>query len=326
MPGVRFFDRAALIAIPLIIVVIAKAMQEIFTSMFRYKAAYLFVPFAITCIPLSYPNITIPESLSSHDDWSEVRKELSREADPRVLALPFFRRGRDWIEQANFRAPLANDHVHSVMNKRIVLHASNGISAFTAYLGSIGVTHVFSIDSELSQLLDYELSAPRFLRVGTLLLSGFGEGDDYKLNVYKVKPQANDIVCKECGFGSHVRGLLDIQVTGDLVHPVEVMPDGERWWWVGAGNSIVKVQYPYLINKSNFIDINFSIVPCASSVHVVVKSEKFFQNFDLNKENFEKLLRVPTGKSINAQVVISARGTSCSVANDPRQLLLQLSD
>jgi hypothetical protein len=327
MPGVRFFDRAALVAVPLMVVVIAKVMQDMVSNFDKPATKHLLVAFAVTCLPLTYPNLKIPASLKSFDDWSEVRMELSREKDPKVLALPFSRRGRDWIEQANFRAPLVNDYFKNVMNDRVILHASNGLSAFAAYLGSIGVTHVFSIDAELNKFLDYELAAPRFNRVGTILLNGFGEGD-YKLSVYKVTPQSNDVVCEQCGFGSHV--VTNILVSGDLVYPFELMPDGEKRWWVGARNSVVnlKTLNPTTseINRTNFIDINFSIVPCASAVHIVVKHNNFLHKFDLNQKNSHTSVRIPIGPNSDAQIFISAYGAPCSVANDPRQLLFQLSD
>ena len=327
MPGVRFFDRAALVAVPLMVVVIGKVMQDTFSNFEKPATQHLMVMFAIACIPLTYPNLKIPASLKSFDDWNEVRMELSREKDPKVLALPFSRRGRDWIEQANFRVPLVNDYFKNVMNDQVILHASNGLPAFTAYLGSIGVTHVFSIDAELNKFLDYELAAPRFNRVGTILLNGFGEGD-YKMSVYKVTPQTSDVVCEQCGFGPHV--VTDVLVTGDLVYPFELMSDGEKRWWVGARNTVVSLKSlnptTSMTNSSNFIDIKFSIVPCASAVHVEVQHNDFLYSFDLSQKNSLALVRIPIGPSSDAEIFISAYGDPCSVTNDPRQLLLQLSD
>jgi hypothetical protein len=108
------------------------------------------------------------------------------------------------------------------------------------------------------------------------------------------------------------------------------MPDGEKRWWVGARNSVVnlKTLNPTTseINRTNFIDINFSIVPCASAVHIVVKHNNFLHKFDLNQKNSHTSVRIPIGPNSDAQIFISAYGAPCSVANDPRQLLFQLSD
>jgi hypothetical protein len=327
LPGVRFFDRVALIAIPLVIVVVAKTLEEV-SSRFRLPTiAYFVISLLVIMLPLSYPNMKVPNVTKSYDDWSGIRSALDMVPDAKVLALPFERRGRDWIEQASFRAPLVNDLVHRVNNQTVVHQASNGPNAFVAYLESIGVTHVLSIDDELSKFLDYKLMKPRFVPVASMVLNGFGEGRDFVLTAYQVAAQPGDKPCTNCRFGTHVR--TKIQVVGDLVYPPEMSASGVENWWIGDRNftmsfSAMSQQHSRAIEQG-LVQVAVSIAPCASSVEVEINSDQYETRFRLSTSAPTKILNVPMPTSTISDIVFTASGTACRFQSDPRKLLVQVS-
>ena len=326
MPGVRFFDRAALIAIPLIIILIARSLEETSFRFSRPKVSSVFVPLAMLALPFSYPNLQAPATTKSFQDWAQIRTELNSEPDSRVLALPFTRRGRDWIEQASFRTALVNDYVSPVMNQEVVLHASNGEAALAAFLTSIGVTHVFSIDEELRRFVDYELTSPRFTQVGKIKLNGFGEGPDYEMSVYRVTSQAQDQLCLNCEFGSHV--VMEIQVSGDLVYPPEEMPSKEKRWWIGAKNSQIDIsslgQSVATRKEKNFLQLDFAIAPCLSQVRITIRQANYLKLFSLSSQSPEAKILIPITEDKVSNVQITSEGDPCRVNGDPRLLLVQL--
>jgi len=327
LPGVRFFDRVALIAIPLVIVVVAKTLEEVSSRFKLPTIAYFVISLLVLMLPLSYPNMKVPNVTKSYDDWSGIRSALDMVPDAKILALPFERRGRDWIEQASFRTPLVNDLVHRVNNQTVVHQASNGQNAFVAYLESIGVTHVLSIDDELSKFLDYKLMKPRFVPVASMVLNGFGEGRDFVLTAYQVAAQPGDKPCTNCRFGTHVR--TKIQVVGDLVYPPEMSASGVENWWIGDRNftmsfSAMSQQHSRAIEQG-LVQVAVSIAPCASSVEVEINSDQYETRFRLSTSAPTKILNVPMPTSTISDIVFTASGTACRFQSDPRKLLVQVS-
>ena len=328
LPGVRFFDRVALIAIPLVIVVVAKTLEEV-SSRFRLPTiAYFVISLLVIMLPLSYPNMKVPNVTKSYDDWSGIRSALDMVPDAKVLALPFERRGRDWIEQASFRAPLVNDLVTPIMNQQVILHASHGAAALASFLNSLEVTHVFSIDTELDRFVDYKLSAPRFFLVGKLRLNGFGEGADYEMSAYRVVAQPNDSYCRTCGLGPHIS--VDTQVSGDLVYPPEITPNGDKRWWIGDNKTQISFysmgEQWKVDNAPLLVGFRLSLSPCTSSAYIKVIAGDLIQEFELDSNLMSFDVEVKLIDKNTRVIEIHAEGKSCSVPGDGRKLLVQLSD
>jgi hypothetical protein len=328
MPGVRFFDRAALIALPLIVIVIGKTLQDVGEKLPWRKLAPFIAPVVLLVSVFTYPSITRPDSTRSYEDWSEIREQLSLDKGQRVLALPFTRRGRDWIEQASFQKPLVNDFVETVNNQQVILNASNGPGALAAYLASIGVSHVFSIDQELARFFDYKLEAPRFISVGEIILNGFGEGADYKMTVYKVVLQPQDSLCVTCNLGNRV--VTEVRMAGDLVYPPEVDSQGQQRWWIGDKNSRISFasmsQQVSAGSSNRKIELQFSIAPCASEVVVQLKYDDYQAQLELNRTAPNKVMEIPINDSPMSEVEIVTLGDACQFEGDPRQILVQVSD
>ena len=327
MPGVRFFDRVALLAIPLVIVVVARTFEEVSARFKLLRFAYLVIPLLVLMLPLSYPNINAPTVLKSYDDWSGIRSALANVPSAKVLALPFDRRGRDWIEQASFRKPLVNDLVTPVMNQQVILHASHGPASLASFLNAHDVTHVFSIDNELDRFVDYKLLAPRFLLVGKLRLNGFGEGD-YEMSAYRVVAQPNDSYCRACGLGPHIS--VDTQVSGDLVYPPETTSDGEKRWWIGGEKtqiSFYSMGEKWKVDNAPLpVSFRLSLSPCTLFARIKIVAGDFIQEFDLDSVLSSQDVEVELKDKNTRTIEISAAGKACYVPGDGRQLLVQLSD
>lgn len=328
MPGIRFFDRAALVALPLILIFVGKTLQEIGEKLPWRNLAFLIGPTVLLISVFTYPNIARPDSTKSYEDWSAIREQLNLDGAQRVLALPFTRRGRDWIEQASFQMPLINDFVESVNNQQVILHASNGPGALAAYLASIGVSHVFSVDQEFARFFDYKLEAPRFVSVGEIILNGFGEGANHKMTVYKVVLQPQDSLCTNCNLGPRV--LTEIQVAGDLVYPPEISSEGEQRWWIGDRDSRISFssmsQQVSAGTQNRNIEMKLSIAPCASDVVVRLKYRAYQTEVKLNQTAPNRVVKIPINDAPVSEVEIVALGNACQFESDPRQILIQVSD
>lgn len=328
MPGVRFFDRAALVAIPILLVLVSKSLEDLSRRIPWRRTGYFLSPFAILILPITFPNLEKPQISNSYDDWTEIRDAINREENPRVLALPFSRRGRDWIEQASFQAPLVNDFVTSVSNNEVINQASNGPGPLAKYLWSNGVTHVFSVDSELGKYVDYSLDAPRFVPVGQIMLNGFGEGADFKLIAYKINPQLGDQMCIKCSLGPHVRP--DVEITGDLVYPPEVSAEGYKSWWIGDTSSTINLklldQSHAVLDFRSVVKFRISKAPCTDNVVVEVHYSGGINRYSLKSLNNRHFIDVVLQGHSSTSIDLKAFGQSCRFEDDPRKLLIQVSN
>jgi hypothetical protein len=325
MPGVRFFDRAALIGVALGVILVMGTV-EAFVSAVRPNRRVTTISLCfLLFVPFSYPGLGIPKTTKSYDDWSQIRNELAKSKDARVLALPFSRRGRDWIEQASFRAPLANDLVQLVQDEETILHISQGPERFAAYLKHVGITHVLSADEELARYIDYQLEEPYFIQKGMINLNGFGEGADLLTKLYQVNSPPQATMCMRCELGTFLKP--SISVTGDLVYPPDVLQDGSRWWWLGSGSfdiqiSRIGVKGNTRLNGQDHLV--FRLAPCATKARIIVVSGNDSEIIQLDVNQPSKELHIKNNLQQAGLVSFQIHGSPCIPPNENRTMLIQL--
>lgn len=326
MPGVRFFDRASLIGVALIVVVSSVVVQELVRRTSRVHVVRVPLALALLVSAVGINGVVQPGSTRSYHDWDAIREVLRESANARLVALPFTRRGRDWIEQASFRTPLVNDYVRAVNDPEIVLQASHGESSLAAVLSKLGATHAMVVTSEFSRLFDYKLTRPRFTPVRTIKLNGFGEGEDFVGVLYRVAATTDDVMCGECGLGPHL--IPDIRVDGDLVYPPDYGATGNRWWWVGGGRVTLRLSSPPLPKRANILTswtIRLSVAPCVSAARVSVVIGGKSEIVEMSQKNQTVKFRVSLNQSLTGVVTMKGSGRSCVPPGDNRKMLYQIS-
>jgi hypothetical protein len=324
MPGARFFDRAALIASPLMIALVAVLTSHLLQMKLKFRWNWVFAIIFLSAMLVSFTPFQKPSSTRGYADWSEIRALMNESSNPVVLALPFSKIGRDWIEQANFQVPMANDLSVDVMNSAIQLQAYNGIESLAGYLTSIGVTHVLRIENLKQEGLSYSLFEPRFSKLGKILLSGYG-GPAFQTSLYKVNIQPGDAPCQSClipGFDTR-----DIQLGGEFIHPPEVDSDGIRSWWIGGTWSELTYKSPLMSTLRSNLKMELTIVKpsCLDELKVKIQNGPKISTFLLTNA-------VPTAEYIFTENELrtkpirieTRKNNHCIAPNDPRQLALMV--
>lgn len=324
LPGVRFFDRASLVAIP-IAVVIGFVQAETWakhSSSARRTIALQILLFSLSVT--SFPNLARPGTTQSYNDWGEIRRELAKVDNPRVLALPLSRRGRDWIEQASFQAPLMNDYVESVFDHEIMMQASHGPGTLVAFLRQHRVTHLLLVPGELSDVLTYGFDEPRFSRVTSIRLNGFGEGPDFEVGLYTYVTLTSDVPCQECGPGPYL--IPSFSVLGDLVYPPDVLADGTRWWWSGAGDIELQSNITEISpNRGGTgVKVKLSLAPCAARARISIYAAGFLRIIELTSQMQEATVRLQHSEDGRLSAKLQIFGEPCIPSGDSRSMLVQV--
>lgn len=325
MPGVRFFDRAALIAGPLLLIFLCLVTEKSVALMQLHRRRILpLMAVIIVLLPLSYPGLSIANSTNSYNDWREIRNQLGLVQNPKVLAIPFNRVGRDWIEQASFQVPLLNDYTSNINDLEITRQMSHGPVAFASHVSNLGGTHVLVARTDLLEPLRFELVLPYFKKIGSILLDGYSEGPFMYLDAYEIIPPPGNSVCSNCSMGEYLES--ELAVVGDYVNPPDIHTDGTMSWWISG--DVTKISL-FSLGKNvtslySRIDFNISIAPCLETQEVVV--------YIGSREIKEKLGTTQTtfsfsvdGSEVSDGITIRTLGSSCLIETDPRPLKIQLS-
>lgn len=325
MPGVRFFDRAALIGVALGVILVIGSMEALVSAVQPNRRVTTISLCFLLFVPFSYPGLGIPKTTKSYDDWSQIRNELAKSKDARVLALPFSRRGRDWIEQASFRAPLANDLVQLVQDSQTLLQLSRGPDAFATYVASLGVSHILVAEPDFGNLVDFSPSRPLFEKRTSILLNGFGEGPDTITTLYRVNAPDGSLPCLSCRPGNHLRPQVDI--SGDLVYPPDQIVDGTRWWWAGRGRVEVQIKRIKVLNSAlggEETSLKLSLAPCTSRGEITVTVRGKTHVLNLSTQVPSRTVSISSGNEAVTRVEIFAQGHDCIPPGDNRRMLLQI--
>lgn len=325
MPGVRFFDRSGLIASALFVVLSVVVLDRIVSTTRKTQLTMYGLLVFVSMLPLSFPGSMQVGVTQSYHDWQEIRDELATASNPQLVALPFTRRGRDWIEQASFKVPLVNDYVFSRNDPEIMLQASHGPAALAAYLEELGTTHLLAVDSETDRILRYGFGEPNFVLRETINLNGFGEGEDFVARLYRIRALPNDRACRGCGLGDFL--VPQVVVQGELVYPPDVGDQDTKWWWVGSGSTDVTLQFvklPESANAQTTWKLRLDLAPCASHVLLTIVTHDQPENIVLTSSHPTIERRVKLAGNASGAVQLNAVGEPCVPQGDNRQMLYRI--
>lgn len=325
MPGVRFFDRAALIVGPLILIflclVVEKIIDEKKSNRDRFRALTVLL---VLLLPLSFPGVSIAKTSNSYNDWREIRNQLNEVPNPRLLALPFNRVGRDWIEQASFQFPILNDLTTPTNDLEVIRQLSHGPQNFAAHVSSLGGTHVLVARTDLMSTVKFDFELPHFKLVGSILLDGFSEGPFMIIDVFEVIAQEGDSACSNCFLGDYLD--TEVAVVGDYVNPPDIHNDDSKSWWISGDITKISVSGLGRNVTSIFSQINFNvtIAPCLNTQEFVVLTKSKLRKYTLGSDQMTINISVD-GSEASDDITIRSFGSPCLIDTDPRPLKIQLS-
>jgi hypothetical protein len=325
MPGVRFFDRAALIAGPLFFIFLFLVIEKTLNvSKFNSKIRQSLLGALVAILPLSFPGISVANTSNSYNDWQEIRDQLNQVPNARVLAIPFDRVGRDWIEQASFQFPIMNDYTSKINDLEMIRQLSHGPQSFATHVSNLGGTHVFVARTDLMKSVKFELKLPHFKPVGSILLDGFSEGPFMFVDVFEIHAQDGDSVCSNCSIGDYLD--TELAVVGDYVNPPDIHSDTTRSWWISGDTTKISVFGLGRNVTSIFsqIDFNVSIAPCLETQMIIVQTKSRQMKYTLGPGQTTAFISVD-GFEASTGITIGSPGSACLIETDPRPLKIQLS-
>lgn len=325
-PGVRFFQRAALIAEALLCIF---AVIGVVASARRIRVIplrYLVVPLLIVSMVVELNAFERRVYSRQWDDFGAFRQIFAEHPEPVVAALPFERHGRSWFELSMF-GPIRTINPIYASDRTVTtaVAASRGPAELAAYLASLGTTHVLAIKGQGRYPTTYELGAPWFIERGVMPLNAY-EAEPEVAALYELRVQPGDTFCVDCSLGDGFDFLGEATAEGD-VGILERSPSGDvRWWWMDGQRMDIQIEMGQFeqLDFAATLSITFGNAPCALPRTVTVWHAGWSEMFELvGSEN--PTVQIPvTDADIDEPVVITAAGEPCTVEGDPRSFVVQV--
>lgn len=326
LPGVRFFQRAALIAEAMWCVGAALFVQGALrraagtgpAALRLAGVALVIVALLVELAPLSHRAIQ-----RRWDDFGAFRAVLAETPEPIVAAVPFDRAGRSWFELGLLGSVRSINPLFSSERASLTAAAaSRGPESLAAYLDSLGVTHLLAVLGDDGYPITYDLQEPRFVLRGQLLLNNY-EFDPQIVGLYEVHKQPGDTVCDDCPVGGGYELIADVEAEGD-VGILEETPI-VSWWWTDGRRTeltptLVDIGFPY----ETEIELTFGNAPCATPQTIDVSWGEFEQRIELRgSENPTVRLPVTWAEELEP-IEITVDGELCRIPGDRRRLGVQI--
>jgi hypothetical protein len=332
MPGVRFFQRAALVAEAMLCVFAVLGVRSLWHRRREMQLMGLVGALGVVSIVELSP---YDRAISRRwDDFATIRQVLEEVPTPVVLAMPFERHERGWLELSMLEDIRSVNQLYS--NTRadlITVAASRGPVSFAAYLASLGVTHVLWMRGDARFPTSYDLAEPEFVLRTTMMLDGYGDPDE-EVGLYEVHADpalvaaaGADICSPTCVMGDRYRFLrgtivLDFEGSDD-----DVVPIGSSYW---AAGSMVRLQVPMNQLASmpyrGVVSVTIANVPCGTprSVHL----EFGDQVHDAVLDGDDRVRMVfPVSSTTTATVLsIDVDGPPCGDGPGGRTVMLEVHD
>ena len=323
LPGVRFFQRAALIAGALACIFAAMAWSSIWyrlrgTSARVAVSSVLVALVVVDLDPLGHRAVS-----REAERYDAFRSVLAETESPALLALPFSLKGRDWLELSFLDVPRMNP-LYSVEPLRpINLAASRGPDEFAALLHSRRVTHVLSVLGQDRYPLAYELEPPRFVPRGRLVIGGY-EDSDVLLELYEVHVQPGDSFCATCAAGNELDLVTDATLTGDAYPLEQAATEAPDWWWMHGPSAELEVELRDLPRVHTTVWFDVRNVLCGTSREVTVSHAGNEQIIQLEGQGTMTVAVPIAPDKASESIDIRVQGPSCTIDTDNRPFQLQV--
>ena len=325
LPGVRFFQRAALIAEAALCVGAVLLVQHLVQRI----AVRSLRPVLVIVIAVLVVGDLAPLDHRAYqrrwDDFGAFREVIAESDDPVVAALPFERAGRSWFE-LGMLGPVRsiNPLFASQRATQTVGAASRGPGSLAAYLASLGVTHLMAVMGPDGFPITYELEPPRFVIRGTLELNNY-EFEPQTVGLYEVVPVPGDSYCERCPVGGGYVLIDGADVDGD-VGILEVQDStGLRWWWSEGSEmeltpELVDLGVPY----DTVVELTFGNAPCGLPRTISITYGGKSQTVQM-RDSDTPTVQVPVSWALELEPIrIAIDGELCRIEGDPRVFGVQV--
>lgn len=325
LPGVRFFQRAALIGEVMLcvgaVLVVQHAVRRMPSTTWRVVALVALPLVAIADLaPLSHRAYQ-----RRWDDFGAFREVIAEAPQPVVAALPFERAGRSWFE-LGLLGPVRsiNPLFASDRAAATAAAASRGPGSLAAYLDSLGVTHVMAIEGADGFPITYPLEPPRFVLRGTLELNNY-EFDPQTVGLFEVHPQAGDVHCVDCAIGGGYELIEGVDTAGEI-GTLETQADtGLAWWWSeGAEVEITPALVDLGVQYDTVLEFTFGNAPCGLPRTISVTSGGITKTVEMRGSDTPVVPVEVTWAMEMEPVTIRIDGELCRIAGDPRVFGVQI--
>ena len=335
MPGVRFFQRTALIGEACLCVFAALtvswladvARRRVATRdpvVVRTVGVAVVAVFAVSSVvdldPLSHRALA-----RQVDAFADVRNVLGETPAPVVMALPFERRGRSWLEMAFLDGTPTANPLYS--RSRIVetnVAASHGPASLAGYLRDLGVTHVLAVVGDDAYPITYPLEGPRFVPRTSLVLNGF-EGKPQRVVLYEVHAQDGDVACVGCATGPEFEYISKVRTSGTFDGPEG--PTGQPGWrWINGAEAEMTIELQDLERFVGTVDFGIGNAPCGTGRTITIEHADFSAKVTLTGSESVHVVVPINDASVAEPIRFVVSGDPCRIAADPRTLMVQVLD
>jgi hypothetical protein len=323
LPGVRFFQRAALISEALLCVLAAMAWWQLWP---RVRAVWARATLAVVLAGLLVVDLNpvAHRAVSREADrYSGFRAALAERSEPVVLALLFLLQGRNWLQMGFLDVASANPLYSLGSYAEVDLAASRGPDELAALLSSRNVTHVLSVVGPGQFPIGYSLQPPRYTSKGQLQVNGY-EGPNLTIELFEVHAQPEDLFCAACGFGTQLELVSGARLVGDA-YSAESSPSGSgSWWWMYGRSADLQLDLVDLPEVSGVVKFQIGNSPCGGTRNVLVTYAGHQQRLTIVGSK-TSTVSIPVGEQLQRQPVqIAVEGDSCGIEGDPRLFRLQV--
>ncbi len=316
MPGVRFFQRAALISEALMCILALLAVRDLtrlVNSGFTRKlvGAAAFGLLVISLAPWQGRSVFQPAPA-----YAAVRDILDEVDRPIVATLPADRVGRAWFELSLLDVAAVNGISDLEGGQIVEWAASQGAGALAAHLESKGVTHLLVVDGPDDLLLSFGLEPPQFVSRMSFPVSGF-EYASPTVTIYEVHALEGDEFCETCS------GILRAYLEGEN-YPLEELSPGNTAWWMYGPNSELSLD-TYGSSLEGDVRIRVGNTPCGDPRTVEIRNGPTVRVLTLTGQETAEVDLPVNNRTLERPIEIWVDGEECrGIDGDNRLFSLQV--
>jgi|GEM_PF-4304316 len=315
MPGVRFFQRAALIAEAAMCVLAVLAIRELCGQPNRVRHRWFIGAAAVGLVITSLAPWNGRAFFQPSPAFATVRQILGEEDGAIAATLPADRVGRSWFEFSLLDVATVNALADFGPGQTVERAASQGPGALAAHLESLGATHLLAVDGPDGFPLRFGLEPPRFVPLTSFQVSGF-EHPAVMVTVYGVHALDGDRFCESCP------GLRRAYLNGGN-YPLEELGPGNTAWWMFGPYSELSLQ-TYGAAFEGTVRIRIGNTPCGDPRTVEIRSGSTRRVVTLTGQEIAEVDLPVDSRTLKQPIEFSVDGETCRIDGDNRVFRLQV--
>jgi len=315
MPGVRFFQRAALIAEAAMCVLAALAVRELCRRPRSARRRWLLGTAGIALVIASLAPWNGRAFFQPSPEFATVRQILAAGGSPIVATFPAARVGRNWFEFSLLDVQTVNGVGDLRPGQTVERAARLGAGALAAHLQAVGATHLLAVDEPDELPLDFRLAPPRFAPVVSFPVTGF-ELPSMMATIYEVNALDGDEFCESCAW------LGPVDLKGENFSLEELGPGNTAWWMFGSYSEMSIETYGDPFDGS--VRMRIGNTPCGDSRTVEIRAGATRRVVTLTGQEIAEVDLPLDFRTLEQPIELSVNGEACRIGGDTRVFNLQV--